>query len=174
MNHLEFLRIDTKQIVFVWDGSDRHIDSAEQFVGQFENVVVHSLHAMPHESIYSYGPCRQSRDEMASFERRLHREYRKAVRSAQNLGRRSRFEVLFGDRINEIVRFAEIVKARFILTPRFEQSNFSRWIHGDLNERIVRQTTCPVVFLDAESGNWTSLGGQRFTLATSLPKPEMQ
>lgn len=151
MNHLDFSRTETKKIVFVWDGTTRSIDSAENFVERFNNPVVHCVHIMPHESIYSYGTCIQTRGEMHYLEKLLHQYYEKAVRSSQTLRRESRFEVLFGDRVSEIVRFGKFTKANLILTPRFEQSNFSKWVHGDLNERIASKASCPVFFLEAKS-----------------------
>ncbi|MDB4778366.1 universal stress protein [bacterium] len=65
------------------------------------------------------------------------------------------FRVLFGDTVREIARFAELYKATVVLVPAYEQSSFSRWIHGNLNERLIRKMDCDLVFL-----NWASKTSQ--------------
>ncbi len=171
MIHFDFSRTETRKIVFVWDRSTRFVDCVDRFIEQFGDVNVHSVHTMPRESIISYGACNHPRDEMSSFEKRLHREYRMAGSSTRYLQKSSRFEVLFGDRIGEIVRFAEVIKADLILTPRFKQTSFSNWLLGDLNERIVSIAKCPIVFLEDNAFRRDSFTDRETRFGSRLPPP---
>lgn len=148
MNQIKFKSNETNRVLFVWDGSNSYVREADQFSRVVENVVVHAVHVMPHESIYGYGAINQEAEELTSTERRLYRAFDSATRTAPSLDR-SRFEILFGERVSEIVRVAEVMKVKFILLPPFQQSSFSRWIHGDLNERIAKKAHCPVMFLES-------------------------
>ncbi|MFK7770453.1 MAG: hypothetical protein AB8B55_24800 [Mariniblastus sp.] len=166
MNHIDFMRIGTPKIVFVWDGTDRFVEAADRFVSEIPHAVVHSLLAMPHESLHSYSLFREPQEEVESFQNRLQQEYAAAIASTHTLCRRSRLEILFGDRVYEAVRHTQIIRATRILTPRFVQSKFSKWIHGDLNQRLVRKAACPVVFLNAESESSNSHLDQTMTKET--------
>jgi len=66
-----------------------------------------------------------------------------------------KLEIGFGDRIGEIVRYAEILRANAILMPQFQQSVFSSWIHGNLNRRINEKVNCETMFYDSDSEIWS-------------------
>lgn len=164
MRYLDFLRVDKKKIVFVWDEEDRVVESADKFAKQIENSVVHSVRAMPHESIYSLGTRMHPSRDMVTLERQQHLSYWNSVKLTELLSIKSKFEVLFGDRIEEVVRYATLVNAEYVLTQRFEQASFSKWIHGDLDLRLAQKVRCPVIFINAKSGSWTSVSGADFSM----------
>jgi nucleotide-binding universal stress UspA family protein len=138
-----------KKVVLVWTRSDDFVSSAEDVVaGMDGDLKVYAVHAMPNESIYSSGAFSFGRGSESAYERELRKEFFEAVDESELL-RQAKFEVVFGDRIAEIKRFAEVINAGVILMPRFEQSSFSKWIHGDLNRRIADNAPCSVIFLDA-------------------------
>ena len=140
----------TARALFVWDGTNRFVQNADQFIDLFEDQIVYAVHAMPHESIYAHGTVSHScLNEYSSLERQFHSSFHRSVRNSKHL-RQASFELLFGDRINEIARFASLIKATFVLIPSFRQSTFSKWVHGDLNEKISRKSNCPVIFLDSD------------------------
>ncbi len=141
-----FERTVEQRILFVWDGTNDHIWHAERCLktGGGGNVIV--VHAMPHESIYSYGAVRVDRHESEHLKAVLRDRFMNMARDAGCL-RDAKFELLFGDRVTETIRFAEAMKVQQILLPRFTQSSFSKWIHGDLNDRLVEKARCPIVFL---------------------------
>lgn len=140
----------TENVLLVWDGTTKFIKSADRFVSLLDDVSVHAVHAMPHESIYSYGTVPKSVQRTTWPEQQLEDCYRSSIARASNL-HSSRFRLLFGERINEIVLCAAELKAKFILLPKFEQSSFSKWIHGDLNERITDKAHCPVILLESNN-----------------------
>lgn len=140
---------EVKRVVLVWTRSDEFIASAERIVaGMKGDLKIYAVHAMPHESIYSAGTYSFGSGAESAYERELRKEFFEAVDESELL-RQAKFEVVFGDRISEINRFAEVINAGAILMPRLEQSGFSKWIHGDLNHRIAGNASCPVLFLDA-------------------------
>ncbi len=139
------------RVLFVWDGTDRFNTSADRFVRLLQGQRVYAVHAMPHESIHSYGSVNCETKPKSPAAASIEDKFRNQVSRLKTL-RRSSFELLFGDRINEIVVTAAQLQAKMILMPRFEQMAFSKWIHGDLNAKIRARATCPVIFLDANLG----------------------
>jgi nucleotide-binding universal stress UspA family protein len=137
------------RILFVWDGTDQFISAADAFLETIEDRSVHAVHAMPHESIYAYGSVNRISGEKPRQARRLEKLYRKQTSRSQAL-RDSSFEILFGERISEITILASQLRAKFIVTPRFEQSTFSIWLHGDLNENLAKKASCPVIVLQSK------------------------
>lgn len=134
-------------VLFAWDGTKQFIASADHFVGQIKPVSLRVVHAMPHESIYTYGTVGREFDQESWQEQCLKNEFRSLVNRTDNLAS-AKLELLFGDRVREIVRYADQRHADFILMPRFKQSSFSKWIHGDLNQKIAGKARCRVVFLE--------------------------
>jgi nucleotide-binding universal stress UspA family protein len=137
------------RILFVWDGSDKFIKSAESFAQLIEDRSIYAIHAMPHESIYNYNSVISRPAPKPQPAQDLEAQFRKQVSRTKAL-KEAKFEILFGDRVNEILISAAQLQAKYIAMPRFKQSNFSRWMHGDLNEKITKKATCPVIFLDEE------------------------
>lgn len=134
--------------LFVWDGTKDHLWHAELCISAqcVDEILV--VHPMPHESIYGDVTCCGKADEKVSCERELRRIFGKLTRGSVNLcGQRLRF--LYGDRIREVIEFAKSNHVANVLMPRFCQSAFSKWIHGDLNELVVAEAHCPVVFLES-------------------------
>lgn len=142
-------RFATKRILFIWDGTDQLIKLADAIAGAIENASIHAIHLMPHESSRAYGTIGSPQTEVPLLERNLRQAFRKATRQTRLLKHAS-FEILYGDRITIATRVASIIKANCILTSRFDQSCFSKWIHGDLNERLVKGSPCRVVFLEPD------------------------
>ena len=137
----------TAKVLFVWDGSANFIRSADQFISTLDRVQVCAMHVMPHESIHSYSTVICEEKELSRLERRLHRSFKKQVERSEHLNT-SKLEILFGDRIAEIVRIASLSKKNYVLVPRFEQTSFSKWIHGDLNQKLAKRLDCAVVYLE--------------------------
>ncbi len=136
------------KVLFVWDGTAKFISSADRFVRILHGHSVHVVHALPHASIDGAAGSPQTQ-EKSIVQKRLEKAFRRQADGSRFL-QDSSFELLLGDRVNEIVVMAAQLQAKFILMPKFEQSTFSKWIHGDLNEKIRAKATCPVIFLDAE------------------------
>ena len=151
MRMLKFNRITPTRILLVWNGTRDHIQHAEQCIEAAKVGSVLAVHAMPHESIYSYGAARHSRDEGNYAERKLKKRFREVVQHS-NVFEGTQLELLFGDQVTEISRFAKAMKVQSILFPRFAQSAFSKWVHGDLNERMARRAPCPIIFLQSSNG----------------------
>lgn len=137
------------RVLFVWDGSNRHIRVAEQLLKQMGEPIVYVVQALPHESIYSYGTVGQTYHETCELERSVTRSFRQMTCRTEHL-KHGVFRLLFGERISEIARYASLIKAKVVLTPLFEQTSFSRWIHGDLNSRLARKLHCATVFFGDE------------------------
>lgn len=142
-------RFAANRVLFIWDGTDKLIGLADSVAGAIKHASIHAIHLMPHESIRAYGTIGSPQTETPLHERKLRQAFRQVTRQTRLLKHAS-FEILFGDRIAVASRFASIMKANFILTPRFDQSCFSKWIHGDLNERLVKDSPCRVVFLEPD------------------------
>ena len=138
-----FERTAPKPTLFVWDGTGEYIWHAERCIEECGNGKVFAVHAMPHETIHSHRTLRNNEHT----ERKLKRQFKNVVRRSAKLCK-VQLDLVFGDRIAEIVRFAISMEVQTILIPRFSQSDFSIWIHGDLNERIEQQAPCPIVFLE--------------------------
>lgn len=138
-----------ERILFVWDGSHRDVRVADRFLKHLGEPRVYAVHALPHESIYSYGTVGQTYHETCELERNLTRAFRDATVRTDYLSRAS-FQLLFGDRVSEIARFASLIKATNVIAPLFEQSSFSRWIHGDLNSKLAKKLECRLVLLGNE------------------------
>ena len=135
------------KVLFVWDGSADFIRSADQFVSTLGNAQIGAMHTMPHESIHSYSTVVCEEKEPSRLERKLHLCYKRQVERSKHL-KATKLEILFGDRIAEIVRFASLSKTNYVLMARFEQTSFSKWIHGDLNQKLVKRLDCAVVYLE--------------------------
>lgn len=148
MKKFQDKRRDPKRILFVWDGTRRHVETADDLAESFEDVCVYAVRALPHESIHAYSTSGLAQLEPSKLEREMRADFRKATRQSRHLAT-AKFEIVFGERITEILELAATIKASAILIPRFQQSSFSKWIHGDLNERIKTKSPCPVVLLDA-------------------------
>ena len=149
MNYERTKTHEQDRVLFVWDGSNRHIRIADRLLKEMGRPIVYIVHALPHESIYSYGTVGQSYHETCELERNLTRAFRQMTCRTDNLNRGS-FRLLFGERICEVARYASLIKAKMVLTPLFEQSSFSRWIHGDLNSRLAKKLHCKTVFFGDE------------------------
>lgn len=147
MNALNFNRYFTNKTLFVWEGTERFIGSADELASSFKNAPVHAIYPVPHEHVHTYGAFACFQDEPPRLERPLRRAFEQATRRCDCL-RNVKLEILCGDRITEIVRWSGIIKAKTILLPPFEQTAFSKWLHGDLNKRIVAKAPCDVMFLD--------------------------
>lgn len=145
MNDPNLDRCDVDKVLFVWDGTERFIKAADELIGSFSGSSIHAMHAVPHESIHDCGaldmrincPSRLERRLYRDFEKARRRDFEKATHQSTYL-KKAKLEILFGDRIKEIVRFSRDTKVNVILLPQFKQSLFSRWIHGDLNERLIK------------------------------------
>ncbi|QEG20743.1 universal stress protein [Mariniblastus fucicola] len=146
------MRYEPRELLFVWDGTKKSIAIADRYVGTLKDVSVACLRVMPHESIYAYSTPGHSDLPPSRLETKIRTVFDNAVKCSSSLAG-ARLEIDFGDRVSTIVRYAEFCKAKVILMPRFEQSRFSIWIHGDLNKRIEEQSNCSVVFYDSESGD---------------------
>ena len=96
----------------------------------------------------SYATSALSLNKTTSIEERLIEKFSRISLGYSRL-ENAKIELVFGERINEVVRLARMLKAMAILIPHFRQSAFSKWIHGDLNDRIKSLAPCPVVFLDS-------------------------
>lgn len=134
------------RVLFVWDGTSKHLKYIESFLERLKNPRVHVIHPMPHESIYSYGAVGQTYQKANSREESIQRAFRLATTSKPRLNSAS-FQVLFGDTVSEIARFSKAINATVTLLPTYQQSNFSKWIHGNLNESLVKKTHCDILFL---------------------------
>jgi len=140
-------QLKAAKVLFVWDGSADFIRSADQFISTLNCAQVCGVHAMPHESIHSYSTVACEEKELSRLERKLHRSFKKQADSSKYL-KTAKLELLFGDRIAEIARFASLSKQNYVLVPRFEQTSFSKWIHGDLNQKLAKRLDCAVVYLE--------------------------
>ena len=161
-------RPESNLVLFAWDGSNKFIKSADRFLSLLGDATVHSVHAMPHESIYSYGPVPKTSGRRTWPEQQLQDAYIRATASSKHLSSAS-FGLLFGERIHEIAACAADLNAKFILVPRFEQSSFSKWIHGDLNERVIEKANCSVILLDQETDLTTAIPFSATLKANLLP-----
>lgn len=142
------LRPLNSRVLFAWDGTDKFIPSADRFVRLIEDRCVYAVHAMPHESIYSYGSVSCESKEKPRQAQRIEDTFRHQTSLTSSL-KDAYFEILFGDRITEITILAAQLQAKYIVMPKFVQSTFSKWVHGDLNETLAGKAPCPVIFLEA-------------------------
>ena len=140
-------QLKTTKVLFVWDGSADFIRSADQFITTLNCALVSAVHAMPHESIHSYSTVVCEEKELSRLEHKLHQSFKKQVERSEHL-KATKLELLFGDQIAEISRFASLSKKNYVLVPRFEQTSFSKWIHGDLNQKLAKRLDCAVVYLE--------------------------
>lgn len=146
-----FDRLDSKRVLFVWDGTNRSIEIADRFVrSQGKNVIVHCLRVLPHESLCAYATVGYAELEPLAPERKIRIQFENAIALSAHLSG-CKLEIIFGERINEIVRFAEFAKTNTILMPTFSQSRFSNWIHGNLNQRVAEQARCHILFYESDS-----------------------
>lgn len=146
MRYPDFDEPRRTKILVAWDGTRSFIQEAEIFLTLFENISLHVVQSLPHESIHSYGTVGRTRYVSSSMECDLYRTFLDHSQSTRTL-RRAKFDVIYGDRICEIIRFSECIGAQFMVMPAFEQTAFSRWIHGDLNQRVVSKAPCTVFLL---------------------------
>lgn len=140
---------DARRVVFLWDGTQKMVDAAVRQAKEqmSECQTLHAIHAMPHESVYSMGEFGggDGREPLAIAE--LRKQFRHQVRKHTCL-KRSGLNILFGERIREIGSYTRIVKADLLIAAPFKQSSFSKWIFGDLNERLINETDVDVMFVD--------------------------
>ena len=131
-----------------WDGSHETIrDAMNPARPALEN---HSgllaIHAMPHESIYTYGATSNQGSRPPAKIQNFSEDFRIRTKifvcfESVNL------IIAFGDRIHEICFYANKVKADLIVAAYFRQPGFSKWSHGDLNQRLVARAPCEVLFV---------------------------
>ena len=140
------------KVVFVWDRSKNGIAQAVHQAGPLlENAsCLLVVHVMPHESIYTYSSLHENESQASQLIQLLHAELLHQIKRYDCFDRCS-FQLLFGDRIHEICHFAKRARADVIVTPRFRQSAFSKWIHGDLNESMKQQAPCEVFCLNDQT-----------------------
>ena len=139
-----------KKLLYVWDGSTHVDQTVQKYFDSFKNVSIKSIYVLPHESIYDYNTvCSSVEDDLPSL-RRIHNSYKRFANSDERL-KTAKFEVHFGDRIATVVRLSKMLRTSTIIMPRFKQSGFSKWIHGDLNTRIKREAACEVVFYESSN-----------------------
>lgn len=141
------------RVLFAWDGRPRSVKTVEEFLSTIKNPSVHSVHLMPHESIRAYGTAVSFDCEPTAFENKLRLVFNEASRFTRFM-KYSQLELIFGERVNEIVRVATLINCDVIFVPKFEQSQFSRWLHGDLNKRLVNDSPCQVVFYNSEKNKY--------------------
>ena len=154
-----------KRVLFVWDRTLAGLNAASRIVSRDpEMTVVSAVHVMPHESIYSYGTVYQSKTRQPYVVQELNEEFAWQLECCGEW-KDVRLEILFGDRITEICRFAKSRRADLIVMPRFRQSRFSNWIHGDLNQLVVQKAPCGVCFLEDKS----LLGPQDSRFSAAIP-----
>ena len=150
MNLPEISNVSTrsarKKILFVWDGTSQQLWCADNNLNHHSDATILVVHAMPHESIYSYGTLKPNAENATYVERKLRDRFR-AIARRTKVFRGVKLELLFGDRVSEIIRFAESMQVQSIVMTSFKQSGFSRWIHGNLNERLEQRAPCPITFL---------------------------
>ena len=155
MNYSNIERVPANRILFVWDGHAQSIRFTEKFALTVKNSVVKAIYVKPHESIRTYGTIGYFPDEPSGEEKYLISMFDKQA-SKTSLLRNSKLEVVFGDRVYDVVRFADVIRAKYILMPAFSQSSFSKWMHGDLNERVRSSASCPVVFFGLHADSATN------------------
>ena len=83
-----------EKTVFVWDGTSGHISLAEQWLKGIGGGNVIAVHAMPHESIYTYGSIAQESDESPYFERCLTKRFEKLTQRTQAMPENSKTQVV--------------------------------------------------------------------------------
>lgn len=150
-----FNRQRSNRVLFVWDGTKQSIRIADEVLDSRKEMSIRCLHVLPHESFCAYATAGHSELEPRRIELRLRSQFQKSVAASKHLSG-SMLEIIFGDRINETLRYSRITKANLLLMPKFEQSLFSSWIHGDLNRRIVKKVTCSVLLYDSKSETWSA------------------
>ena len=136
-------------VLFVWDGTRNSIAVAQKFCANIKDALICPVSVQPHESICVYGAAQYDSGEPNNHERRLRQKFRRHVKGFP-LFQGRKLELQFGERVEVITRIASLIHAKFILLPRFEQSMFSIWVHGDLNERIQSKISVPVTFYDRD------------------------
>ena len=141
--------VNSDRVLFVWDGTKPSVAIADQYIQASGIAAASCLHVMPHESICAYATPGYSDLPPRRLEKKIRDRFGTAAGRTENL-RLAKLEIVFGDRIQEVLRYGEIVKATSILMPVFQQSRFSSWIHGDLNQRLFDSASCPVTFYDAD------------------------
>ena len=156
-------------VLFVWNGKPASLQLAEEFLSTLATPIqrLTVLRVLPHESIYSYGAIRNQGQRVGPLVYELEQEF------AQQAARARYFEgfkpvLLFGDRLQEVCLYARRSHANLILHMPLEQSSFSRWIHGDLNERLTSQAPCAVRFLSPAMV--PSRGGEDWIDQTQQPQ----
>ena len=140
-------RVAENRSLFVWNGSSDGFAVADQLIANSGPTAVYVVHAMPHGSIYQYGGIRSSGAPINQVEMKLRQSYREMAEQFTSF-RDVNLTLLFGDRVQEIARFANQFKIASILMPSFEQSSFSRWLHGDLNTQLASKFFGSVTILD--------------------------
>lgn len=160
----------TERALFVWEPGNWSQATMDKLEYLLVGKHVAAVHAMPHESIYSYGDVScLSKDKPRAIEQ-LEREFRHQASSVVALHQCS-FEILFGDRVQKIVAVARRLQVEKIVMSRFKQSSFSKWIHGDLNEKLEAEAPCPVFFLESEEENPFARAATVTRSKTSQPQP---
>ena len=150
---------NSKRVLFVWDGSKGSIEVADRLLGEMSNYSVSVIHVLPHEAFYSYCTVGVPFENASPVERKITRSFERFVERTENLST-TKCEFLFGDRIFEISRMAEITKAELVLISPFVQSAFSEWIHGNLNSMIKEKLNCKVQFIETSDSNELPTGNR--------------
>ena len=143
-------RITFRTVLFNWDGTKQFVAEADRIIDSLGPVRVCAVHTLPHESIYSYVALCERGNRSNWLEENLRAKFREVTKGLSNFDSIEPM-LLFGDKINELVRCANRIKADFLLTPPFEQSSFSKWIHGDLNVKLKSKANGKVVLLGSQT-----------------------
>ncbi len=144
--------VANKKVLFIWDGTSRWFAKADQLIANLGPVAVYAVHAMPHESVIDYGSIRKDSVRVSWHEMVLREKFQGMARQFKSF-RSINLTLLFGDRVQEIARFANQFKIDTVLMPGFKQSRFSTWIHGDLNKKFASKVLGNVLILNNETGN---------------------
>lgn len=136
------------RVLFVWDGTNDYIAAANLRLARIGNAEAVAVQAVPNAAVY--GNTLKVDNDPTYVTTILKTGYELAVRHSPYL-RNTRLHLLVGDRIELIANFASVNGIDLVLLPPFEQSAFSKWIHGDLNARISNELTCPVQMLKKSS-----------------------
>lgn len=147
MNILSSKHFADKKALFVWDGSGQWLEKADRVISSMGTDAVYAVHAMPHESIYHYGGVCKDSKRINWMEMELCTNFEDKAKSLDSF-RDVSLTLLFGEKVIEIARFTNRFKVDTVVMPRFEQSSFSKWLHGDLNAKLASKVFGSITILN--------------------------
>ena len=142
---------DDKIVLFVWDGRPKSVRTVGRALAPLRNVGIFAVRLLPHKSGFLCGNIGQANGETSLYERKIRRGFAQATGRITNL-QNVPLECLYGDQVEQISWFASLIQAELVIAPRFQQSEFSMWLHGNLNDRLRSAVDSKVVFVGSTGG----------------------